>query len=420
MGLNGFRAQVVALAVVIATGIVGLGIVVTHILVGHITDAEADALARTRAEAVAANVELLGGRVTLTEGGNEALDSVAWVYADGRLIDGTVPPALAGQVEALARSNREQIVRGSQDLLLVRPVAVPGHHVAVVVGVDLEPFHTSERHNLAITLILGALSVLLVGAIAYVAIRRVLRVVREMAALADDWSDHDPGRRFALGDPRDEFGVLARTLDHLLDRVEGALADERRLTDEVAHELRTPLTVLRGEAQLAQMAGERLDPNTVLESVDRLTQSVQTILSAARTRLHGNTACDLRAAVIAAVAGREVTVEITETLDVAVAEDVVRAVLAPLLDNALRHARSHVRVEAAPGPDGILLAVIDDGPGFSGSEVDTAFEVGSTGGRGHGLGLAVVRRIAAATGLEVHAVASGRGEVRVTFPVPTP
>lgn len=418
MGLNGFRAQVVALAVLIATCVIGVGVVVTDVLVGHITSAEADALARTRAEAVAANVELRGGQVTLTEGGNEALDSVTWVYADGRLIDGTVPRRLAGDVAALATSTREEINRGPEYLLLSRPVDVPGHRVAVVVGVDLTAFRTSEHRTLAVTLILGALTVLLVGVIAYVAIRRVLRVVREMAAQADDWSDHDPGRRFALGEPRDEFGELARTLDHLLDRVEGALADERRLTDEVAHELRTPLTALRGEAQLAQMSGEALDPAVVLGSVDRLTTSVQTILSAARTRLHGSTSCDLRPAVVAAVAGRRIRVDMSAGLQVAVADDVVRAVLAPLLDNALRHAHTEVRIEAAGHAGGVTVSVIDDGPGFSEDDVENAFEAGASGGRGHGLGLAVVRRIATATGLEVRAVASGRGEVTVMFPTP--
>ncbi|BBH17276.1 two-component sensor histidine kinase [Nocardioides baekrokdamisoli] len=418
MGLNRFRAQVVSLAVVIATCVIGVGVVVTDVLVGHITSAEADALARTRAEAVAANVELLGGRVALTEGGSEALDSVTWVYADGRLIDGTVPKALATEVAALSTSTREQITRGPQYLLLARPVDVPGHRVAVVVGVDLTAFRTSEHRTLAVTLILGALTVLLVGVIAYIAIRRVLRVVREMAALADEWGDHDLGRRFALGEPRDEFGELARTLDHLLDRVEDALADERRLTDEIAHELRTPLTVLRGEAQLAHMSGEALDPTVVVASVDRLTSSVQTILSAARTRLHGSTSCELRPAVVAAVADRRIAVDVPAGLRVGVADDVVRAVLGPLLDNALRHARSEVRVDAIGDPDGVIVSVLDDGPGFSDDSVESAFEVGASGGPGHGLGLAVVRRIANATGLDVQAVASGRGEVTVRFPAP--
>lgn len=416
MGLNGFRAQVVSLAVAVATGVIGVGVVVTYALVGHLTDASADALARTRAEAVATNVELRSGQVTLTEGGNEALDSVTWVFADGRLIDGSIPRILTTDVRELSASSTERSIRGSQYLLLARPVDVPGHRVTVVVGVDLSGFRTSLHRTLEVTLILGLLTVVLVGVVAWIAIRRVLRVVRQMAASADEWSDHDPGRRFAVGEPRDEFGELARTLDHLLDRVESALADERRLTDEVAHELRTPLTALRGEAQLAQMSGEPLDATLVLTSVDRLTSSVQTILSAARTRLHRSTSCDLRPAVMAAIGERQVEVTVDSGLRVAVAEDVVRAVLAPLLENATRHARTRVRVEASPAADGVVVAVLDDGPGFNADEVESAFDAGSSGGRGHGLGLAVVRRIADAAGVQVQAVASGRGEVRATFP----
>lgn len=417
MGLSGFRAQVVALAVLISTGVVAVLVIVTHVFLGRVTDADANALARTRAEAVVANVEVRAGKVVLTESGNEALDTVVWVYADGRLVDGIVPPSVANTVETLARADREQTVRTTTYLLMAVPVSVAEHHVTVVVGVDLEPFQTSEQRSLWVTLILGGLAVLLAGAVAYVATRRALRVVREMAVLADEWGEHDPGRRFNLGEPHDEFGELARTLDHLLDRVERALSDERRLTDEVAHELRTPLTALRGEAQLAQMSGEPVDPERVLVEVDRLTASMTTILDAARTRLPGEGSCDLRAAIMAAVAQRSVEIDIPAQIEVAVAADVVRAVLAPVLDNALRHARGSVRVTMRLIVASAKVTVTDDGPGFTASEAEHAFEAGVSGAAGHGLGLAVVRRIATAAGLDVRAIANSHGEVELTLPL---
>ena len=49
-------------------------------------------------------------------------------------------------------------------------------------------------------------------------------------------------------------------------------------------------------------------------------------------------------------------------------------------------------------------------------ETERVFEPGNTGGDGHGLGLAVARRIALATGLELRAVADGRGHVQVRLP----
>lgn len=426
--MTGFRSRIVALTVVTATAVVAVLVVVSHVLLGRVVDADAHDLARARAEAVAGDVAVRDGRVVLVEDGSEALDAVAWVYADGHLIDGLVPDGVFEPMKALADAGKPRTAVVGDSLLDVQPIPTPGHSVAVVVRVDLTPYETSEQRVLALSLVLGGVAVLLAGGIAHLVVRRALRLVHEMAALADDWGDHEPGRRFGLGPPRDEFGELGRTLDRLLDRVDTALADERRLTDEIAHELRTPLTVLRAEAQLARLSDDRLAPEAVLGEVERLEGAVTTILGAARARMDTGTStgtdvsagtrCDLRSAARRAVAGRPVEVAVPAGLDVAVGGEVVVAVLSPLLDNGLRHAVSRVWVTARVQPEGVLVDVLDDGPGFAPADVDRVFEARVTGGAGHGLGLAVVRRVAAGAGVEVRAVADGRGHVEVTLPLP--
>ncbi|WP_239015566.1 HAMP domain-containing sensor histidine kinase [Streptomyces sp. CdTB01] len=401
----------------IATAVVAILVVVSHVLLSRVTDADAHDLAHTRAEAVAANVTVKGGRVVLTENGSEALDEIAWVYADGRLIDGNVPARVVDRVEELAGSGRSQTTTVGDYLLYARQVPVDGHHVMVVVRVDLKPYETSEQRSLTLSLILGGLTVLLAGGVAHLVVHRALRVVHEMAALADDWGHHEPGRRFNLGAPRDEFGELAQTLDRLLERVDNALADERRLTDEIAHELRTPLTVLRGEAQLAQLSGEPVVLQVVLSEVDRLDAAITTILRAARARTEEGTRCDLRSAVRQAIGGRAVEIAFPAELEVAAAADVVVSLLLPLLENGLRHAKSRVWISARDQGEAVVVDVLDDGPGFDPDEVDRVFEAGVTGGDGYGLGLPVVRRIAASAGVGVRAIADGRGHVEVTFPL---
>ncbi|WP_411128120.1 sensor histidine kinase [Streptomyces sp. x-19] len=400
----------------IATAVVAILVVVSHVLLSGVTDADAHDLARTRADAVAANVTAVGGRVVLTENSSEALDEVAWVYADGRLIDGNVPASVIERVEALAHARRTQTVTVDNYLLYAQTVPIDGHHVMVIVRVDLTPYETSEQRSLTLSLVLGGLAILLAGGVAHLVVRRALRVVHEMAALADDWGHHEPGRRFNLGVPRDEFGELGQTLDGLLERVDNALADERRLTDEIAHELRTPLTALRGEAQLAQLSGEPVAPEAVLSEVDRLNAAITTILRAARTRRDAGTRCDLGSAARQAIAGRAIEVALPAKVDVAVAADVAVALLSPLLENALRHARSRVWITARIRDEAIVVDVLDDGPGFDAAEVDRVFEAGVTGGGGYGLGLPVVRRLATSAGVEVRALADGRGHVEVTLP----
>ncbi|MGW2723490.1 sensor histidine kinase [Streptomyces sp. NPDC001492] len=416
MAVTGFRRSVVALTVLIATAVVAILVVVSHVLLSRVTDADAHDLARTRAEAVAANVSTKGGRVVLTENSSEALDEVAWVYADGSLIDGNVPASMVGRVEELADSERSQTASVGDYLLYARPVPIDAHHVMVIVRVDLTPYETSEQRSLTLSLILGGLTIVLAGGVAHLVVHRALRVVHEMAALADDWGHHEPGRRFNLGVPRDEFGELGQTLDRLLERVDNALADERRLTDEIAHELRTPLTVLRGEAQLAQLSGEHVVPEAVLSEVDRLDAAITTILRAARARTDEGTRCDLRSAARRAIGSRAVEIAFPAKVEVAVAPDVAVSLLSPLLENGLRHAKSRVWITARSQGEAIVVDVLDDGPGFDPAEVDRVFEAGVTGGGGYGLGLPVVRRIAASAGAEVRAIADGRGHVEVTLP----
>ncbi|MCZ0983495.1 HAMP domain-containing sensor histidine kinase [Streptomyces diastatochromogenes] len=416
MAVTGFRGRVVALTVLIATAVVAVLVVVSHVLLSRVTDVDAHDLARTRAEAVAANVTAEGGRVVLTENGSEALDEVAWVYADGRLIDGDVPPSMVERVEELADSGRSQTDAAGKYLLYAQKVPVDGHRVMVIVRVDLTPYETSERRSLTASLVLGGLTVLLAGGVAHLVVRRALRVVHEMAALADEWGHHEPGRRFDLGDPRDEFGELGQTLDRLLERVDNALADERRLTDEIAHELRTPLTVLRGEAQLAQLSGEPVPTEAVLNEVDRLDTAITTILRAARARTDEGTRCDLRAAARRSIGSRPVEIDFPAKVEVAVAPEVAVALLSPLLENGLRHAKSRVWITARDRGEVVVVDVLDDGPGFDPADVDRVFEAGVTGGYGYGLGLPVVRRIAASAGVEVRAIADGRGHVEVTLP----
>ncbi|MFF6994271.1 ATP-binding protein [Streptomyces sp. NPDC008313] len=416
MAVTGFRKRVVALTVLIATAVVAILVVVSHVLLSRVTDADAHDLAHTRAEALAANVTAKGGRVVLTESSSEALDEVAWVHADGRLIDGNVPPSLVDRVEELADSGRPQTATVDDYLLYARKVPMDGHHVMVIARVDLTPYETSEQRSLTLSLILGGLTILLAGGVAHLVVRRALRVVHEMAALADDWGQHEPGRRFNLGIPRDEFGELGRTLDHLLERVDNALADERRLTDEIAHELRTPLTVLRAEAQLAQLSGEPVPTEAVLSEVGRLDTAITTLLRAARARTDEGTRCDLRSAARRAIAGRAVEVAFPSKVEVAVAADVAVSLLAPLLDNGLRHAKSRVWITARNQSEAIVVDVLDDGPEFDPADVDRVLEVGVTGGDGYGLGLPVVRRIAASAGVEVRAIADGRGHVEMTLP----
>lgn len=89
-------------------------------------------------------------------------------------------------------------------------------------------------------------------------------------------------------------------------------------------------------------------------------------------------------------------------------------VVAPVLDNAVRHAAREVRVEATRDGARLRLVISDDGPGVPAEHRERVFEPGwqadpDDGHDGAGLGLALVRRLAAAAGAEVTVAESGTG-----------
>ena len=97
----------------------------------------------------------------------------------------------------------------------------------------------------------GSAALLLASALAYALAASALRPVEAMRAEADGISAAEPGRRLPVPSSDDEVARLAATLNAMLERLEVALARERRFVADASHELRTPLAVLKTEVELA-------------------------------------------------------------------------------------------------------------------------------------------------------------------------
>ena len=168
----------------------------------------------------------------------------------------------------------------------------------------------------------------------------------------------------------------------------------------------TPLAGLRLRAELALRAsGARADSERrgaleeVLAQEARLSGVIDTLVSIARQEL------DPAEGTVDLVAlAREVEgVEVRGDRRVPRAEGdpaVVRRALAPLLDNARRHARERVCLELSAEHGRVSLAVLDDGPGVDPALGERVFDpgvrnAGGGGAGGAGLGLSLARRLAA-------------------------
>jgi two-component system OmpR family sensor kinase len=431
LGLRGRLVATTTAAALVAVAVLVVGL---QVLLAHQTDQSSLAALRTRADAAASTVRFSDGRIRVLETTSDSLDQNIWVYdADARRVEGSRPPRrLREAIARLGDSTTERtVVLGDGFRLLARPVRDAGRTRAVVVaGLDLDPYQTSERRGLVLGLGLGLLTVLAAGAAAWLASGRALLQVRRMARRADDWREHDLSGRFGLGPRGDELTELGDTLDRMLDRIAQAILAERRLTDEVAHELRTPLAVIRSEAQLAQLqAGPGPVPTQSLSAIvaatDRMVASITTMLSVSRSAHADEQRCRIEEVLDGLrahpVRGHGVTLDVVagpgQDVVVAAPLEVVSAAATPLLDNALRHARSRVVVSVTCDERRTVVHVEDDGDGVDAEDAELVFEPGhSTSPGGAGLGLPLARRLAHSVGGEVQVLDDDHGHFVLSLP----
>ena len=91
---------------------------------------------------------------------------------------------------------------------------------------------------------------LFAGAGGVLLVHEALKPITTVIATAQSISSSDLSGRIAYSGPEGEPAQLARTFDHMLDRLEKGFELERRFTADASHELRTPLTAIKGQIEV--------------------------------------------------------------------------------------------------------------------------------------------------------------------------
>lgn len=398
---------------------------------------DARTAARERAEVAALSV----AEQVATESATPAQAAArvdAWTSVDGVVHDPprATPAARAAARQLLASSETSLEVEGESAMLGAADIAVQRESVGrVVAAVPLSPYERTERHVLIGSAAAGLLLVILVVAITAWALRSALRPIDEMTTTAASWSQEESDQRFERGDPVDEVSALASMLDRMLDRMQASLRHEKALTAEVSHELRTPLARIVAEADLAlrddaTAPQQRAAIAAIRDDALRMDEAITALLATARRQAEGRGAtCDAVAVARDALAGARppgadgvaAAVEATAgSLPVSVEPEVLGRIIAPLAENAFRHACSRVTVRVERAGSRVRVIVEDDGPGVPPGEAEEIFEPGSRGsnarGGGSGLGLPLARRMARAAGGDVRCLPGSGGCFEVTVP----
>jgi signal transduction histidine kinase len=351
------------------------------------------------------------------------------------LLPREVTAALAGSRVVVPGSR----VGLDSDLRVVAARAGPaGARRTVVVAQGFEDVQHSQ-HILKVTLL--STYPLLLAVLALIAWRVVgstLRPVEELRSTAERISGTGQDDRLPVPTSGDEMHALAVTLNSMLDRLAAARSRERSFLADAAHELRSPLASMRTQLEVAHHLGEETPVTADLRAeVLRMGRLVEDLLVLARLDAGDRPVTSVRTAVpvralAADVAGRfegaRVPVGTSGVADVTACcpPDDLRRALVNLVDNAVRHARTSVEVEAAATAGGVLVAVRDDGAGIPETERDRVFErftrldeARDRDEGGSGLGLAIVRELVRAHGGEVRLGDAPGGGLRVELTLPS-
>ena len=268
-----------------------------------------------------------------------------------------------------------------------------------------------------------------------------LRPLRTVSETAQRITARTLDVRLAHDGPADEVKVLADALDAMLDRLDGAFAQQHRFVADAAHELRTPLATLRVHIELA--ADERTGAEehrqtfrTLERTVRRLERLVTDLLlltdDEERVTVEPVFLAPLVEEVFALLqplaAQHAVRLALAGDADAMVCgnADLLTRLLLNLVENGIRYNRAEgcVTICLAANTEEIALTIADTGVGIPPDEHERIFDrfyrVDQSRSRrngGVGLGLAIAASIVQRHGGTIRVESSPAGS---TFHVSLP
>lgn len=280
------------------------------------------------------------------------------------------------------------------------------------------------------------------------------RTLRPVGAMADAAARIAPasGTRLPVDDPSDEIGRLGLRFNALLDRLDGALTQQRQFLADAAHELRTPIARMRARVELAMLEGREESlrgegaRGEVLAALDSelraVSHQVDELLQLARADAAGDDAPVLQRLFLDDLVADEMprwrpqAVRLSIRLDFAAIEEtpvmgdpiLLGRLVGVLVDNALRYtgAGGDVRLSVRPEGNSARFDVEDTGIGISEADRARIFDRFYRGedarhkrADGSGLGLAIASWIVRRHGgrIDVGTSASGGSVFTVRLPL---
>jgi len=226
---------------------------------------------------------------------------------------------------------------------------------------------------------------------------------------------------------------LASSFDEMSARIRSLIQSHKELTGALSHEMRTPLARIKFAMAVvddeAKVSGEL---ESISQDVREIDELITAMLDYARLD-HPDREINLQITPMDAWLARAISHSRLASQGLRIEHEasngevqfdpkLMKLALSNLLVNACRYADSLVRVQFSTQANRCLLSVEDDGPGIPETEHKDVFKafkrLDSSRNRetgGHGLGLAIVARIASLHGGSAWAEKSGLGGARIVI-----
>jgi two-component system, OmpR family, heavy metal sensor histidine kinase CusS len=356
----------------------------------------------------------------------------------------TVPRMPGGGQDYWEYDERSPAV-GRQRVMAQR-MRLGGRDFVVMLLAPLETVDDELEEFRSVLFTAGPLALLLSAGLAYWLARKALAPIDRLRRATDAVTADRLDQRLPVPNPHDELGLLTRTINAMIARLERSFAEIRRFTADASHELRTPLTALRAEVEVTLGKPLTLDNATqalgnILEELVRMSRLTDQLLTLSRRDAGVEqltlTPLDLHSLAAGVVDTMQPLAEAKEVqlrldgedpVQVAGDEGRLRQVFINLLDNALKFTpeRGRVTVRVERRGEAAVVAVEDTGIGIPPEHVPKVFDrfyrVDKARSReqgGTGLGLSISKSIVLAHGggIELTSVPGHGTTCFVTLPL---
>jgi signal transduction histidine kinase len=325
---------------------------------------------------------------------------------------------------------------GQKSVVVSQVISLGAQQFHIVVEGPVSEALALSIHSVRIMLTIVLIALLAAGSLGFLAVRRIVGPIEDIAETARSVSAGDLSRRVVVKS-RDELGVLASTFNKMTLQLETLINDlEKKVAERtaelaasnqeleafaysVSHDLRAPLRHIDGFIELLQkQVGANLDEqgrhymDTISDSAREMGLLIDDLLSFSRMGRQamslkqvdlGNLVRDVIRELEPDTAGRNIDWRIGDLPAVSGDAAMLRTVMANLIENALKFTRPRQQAQIEIGwlreqETETVIFVRDNGVGFDMIYTDKLFGVFQRLHRtdefeGTGIGLANVRRI---------------------------